>query len=437
MTDRLTLRCILAVMTSLLVTVLINFLIDTAIQRQLERQTEEAAFELLDKLESVDLESWPAVMAAFESRYVSQLNLDLTPQTEHKVSEAESTTLSAWTGDGESIYLDYDEASVLSVLELVQTIEGTGWDLVVQASYEHWFFPDRVMTGLSLMLLLFAAISWSLRPVFIQRQRLREQLTKASQASLSHEALSVDIYSQLNSLVSEAISLKKNEHQMQEQWRDLLHAIAHELRSPLSRINFAISELVSSESQEEKQKLEAAIDCATDEINAMVSEVLQYSRLELEVSQTLFETIDLLELVSGLCPRLQQTYPDVDFQIERENVVVQANAKQLERALINLMRNAARYCQSVVRVQWHTNETALHLSIEDDGPGVAPGKRERIFEPFTRLDPSRSRDSGGVGLGLAIVKAVVNNHGATISVHDAELGGARFLLTLPLKHEDL
>jgi len=287
------------------------------------------------------------------------------------------------------------------------------------------------------MLLLFAAISWSLRPVFIQRQRLREQLTKASQASLSHEALSVDIYSQLNSLVSEAISLKKNEHQMQEQWRDLLHAIAHELRSPLSRINFAISELVSSESLEEKQKLEAAIDCATDEINAMVSEVLQYSRLELELNQTLIETIDLSVLVSGLCPRLQQTYPDVEFRIDGENVVVQANAKQLERALINLMRNAARYCQGVVRVQWHTNERELHLSVEDDGPGVAPGKRERIFEPFTRLDPSRSRDSGGVGLGLAIVKAVVNNHRATISVADAELGGAKFLLKLPLNYTNV
>jgi len=72
------------------------------------------------------------------------------------------------------------------------------------------------------------------------------------------------------------------------------------------------------------------------------------------------------------------------------------------------------------------------IAVEDDGPGIAPEDRERIFEPFVRLDPSRSRETGGAGLGLAIARAAIEGHGGTIALSDSAGGGTRATVTLPM-----
>ena len=69
--------------------------------------------------------------------------------------------------------------------------------------------------------------------------------------------------------------------------------------------------------------------------------------------------------------------------------------------------------------------------VDDDGPGIDPDDRERVFERFTRLDDGRARDAGGLGIGLAIVKAVAEQHGGTVTIDDAPIGGARFVVHLP------
>ncbi len=71
------------------------------------------------------------------------------------------------------------------------------------------------------------------------------------------------------------------------------------------------------------------------------------------------------------------------------------------------------------------------LAVADDGPGIPPGERQRVFERFTRLDEGRSRDAGGFGLGLAVARAVVEEHRGTIAIDDAPGGGARFRVGLP------
>ena len=74
---------------------------------------------------------------------------------------------------------------------------------------------------------------------------------------------------------------------------------------------------------------------------------------------------------------------------------------------------------------------AVELTVDDDGPGIAPEDRERVFERFTRLDDGRARDAGGLGLGLSMVKTIVERHGGTVEVDDAPIGGARFAVRLP------
>lgn len=245
---------------------------------------------------------------------------------------------------------------------------------------------------------------------------------------------SLEIDQSVELLLEELIRLRKKENTRQEQWRDLLYAVAHELRSPLTRINFAL-ELMPDSTPEEMKDLRHDVDQAIDEANHMVKEVLSYSRLESQDQLTEFEWIDIDTLVQALTTKLVTVYPESTFDCQGEHFTVMGDEKLLGRAIINIMRNAARYSQNLVSVSWEKNaeSTTWMLTVEDDGPGIPPGKRARIFEPFTRLDPTRSRDSGGVGLGLAIVKSVVNLHRGEILVEDSESGGSRFVMKFPLQ----
>ena len=103
----------------------------------------------------------------------------------------------------------------------------------------------------------------------------------------------------------------------------------------------------------------------------------------------------------------------------------------MARAVTNLVRNAAKHASRRVRVGYDTTGQDCRIHVDDDGPGIAAADRERIFEPFVRLDTSRSRDTGGYGLGLAIVRRVAAWHGGGVSVESSVLGGARFTISWP------
>jgi signal transduction histidine kinase len=92
---------------------------------------------------------------------------------------------------------------------------------------------------------------------------------------------------------------------------------------------------------------------------------------------------------------------------------------------VNVLRNAVRYARTRVAVTVERAGALTVISVDDDGQGVPPAERERLFEPFTRLEGSRGRESGGVGLGLAIVKSVAEWHGGAARISDSPLGGAR------------
>ena len=101
----------------------------------------------------------------------------------------------------------------------------------------------------------------------------------------------------------------------------------------------------------------------------------------------------------------------------------------LARALANVLRNAVRYARSRVSLSIERSGNRTVINVDDDGPGVPPAERQRLFEPFTRIGGSRERDSGGVGLGLAIVKSVAEWHGGEALISDSPLGGARITIT--------
>ena len=103
----------------------------------------------------------------------------------------------------------------------------------------------------------------------------------------------------------------------------------------------------------------------------------------------------------------------------------------LGQVVRNLADNAARHARSRVAMAVATTPAGIVLTVDDDGPGVPPDERQRVFERFVRLDEARARDAGGSGLGLAIVREVVTGHGGTVEAGESPLGGARFVVRLP------
>ncbi len=218
-----------------------------------------------------------------------------------------------------------------------------------------------------------------------------------------------------------------------DELRDLLHGVAHEFRSPMARLSFALDMAEAEQPKPAVKELIEQMSQALTELDMLVKEVLNYSRLEHGVSELKREEVSVSETVKKIIEQQQQLHPQLFFEDLSADTTIIVDSQLFHRAVVNLVRNAARFAESRVRINCQHHVIGFLFTVEDDGPGIPPGKRARIFEPFTRLDPSRSRDSGGSGLGLAIVKSISTLHQGRVEVSDSPLGGALFTLRWPQK----
>lgn len=212
----------------------------------------------------------------------------------------------------------------------------------------------------------------------------------------------------------------------------LLNAVSHELRTPIARVRFGI-EMASSPDPMDRKRYLSGIVKDLDDLDALVSELLLYARFDRERPELLIEALPAMEWLSALVARAGETSSGILFRVCEEGVPenVPGDARYLTRAVENLLSNAGRHAASRVTVGLTVEGGHLRLRVDDDGPGIPEVERGRIFDPFVRLDQSRSRDSGGYGLGLAIVRQILEWHGGTAKASESPSGGGRFTLDWP------
>jgi two-component system, OmpR family, sensor histidine kinase RstB len=207
--------------------------------------------------------------------------------------------------------------------------------------------------------------------------------------------------------------------------RELLQAVSHELRTPLARINFAIDLIRTARDDNERESRLKSLDTAAQDLDELVGELLQYVRLETSGLRPASESIELLPLVAALIDKESLGSESIQCEVGPElasgKVHVVADRAGLTRALGNLLANACRFGRRRVIVNATASAGGTTIDIDDDGPGIPAADRERVFEPFVRLDES----SRGAGLGLALVKRIVTNHGGTVTASESPLGGCR------------
>ncbi|OLF54711.1 ATP-binding protein [Pseudomonas chlororaphis] len=213
--------------------------------------------------------------------------------------------------------------------------------------------------------------------------------------------------------------------------RELTNAVSHELRTPIARLSFELDQLKQSDP---KHNGELIADMYADlgELEEMVSELLTYASLErgaTVISRENIQARNWLDSVVGSVA-LEAEAAGVQMSIRACEVeCISIEPRFMARALINLLRNAIRYADRRVEISLRLVGQGYEVQVNDDGPGVPVDGRKKIFEPFSRLDASRDRRTGGFGLGLALVRRVSQSHGGQVEVTDSQWGGASFRMT--------
>ena len=208
---------------------------------------------------------------------------------------------------------------------------------------------------------------------------------------------------------------------------------AHELRTPLAVLRTRLDVFKKKErEQKEYDELVQTMETYVDRLSSLISNLLELTETgELpEVEDVSLDSV-IRTVVKDLEPVAHEY--EVKIHTDIEPLTVRGNASLLYRALYNLVENAIRYNEKEgsISIDLKNQDTAGMVKIADTGVGIAPEARELIFEPFYRVNKSRSREFGGAGIGLSLVKAILKRHGAFIAVDANEPQGSVFTITFP------
>ena len=210
---------------------------------------------------------------------------------------------------------------------------------------------------------------------------------------------------------------------------------AHEFRTPLAVLKTRIGLFRKKHdfAPQATEEFLSILEGEVDRLSSMVDSLLKLTNLEQVPREDRIGLDELVQQAAGDMAVLAQK-KHTSIVVAASHGTVTGSRELLRRALFNLVENAVKYGPEGGQVQLSASlegETAI-ITVADQGPGIPQELRERVFEPFFRVDSARSRQSGGTGLGLALVRAITELHGGSVSIEEAPMGGVRFTLKIPV-----
>jgi two-component system OmpR family sensor kinase len=243
----------------------------------------------------------------------------------------------------------------------------------------------------------------------------------------------------LNGMLSQIEAAFAERTASNDRLRRVIADASHELRTPLTSIR-GYAEMLRRGAAESPKDSEAArrrIEEESIRMTGLVDDLLVLARLD-QGRPLAKGAVDLGAIAADAVADARVVAPQREISLSANGpVIVNGDDTRLRQVLGNLVRNALVHTpqQTPIEVAVGSADSFGRMSVADHGPGLSAADIERIFEPFYRADPSRSRDSGGAGLGLSIVSAVVTAHGGRVKITQTEGGGATFEVELPLATE--
>ncbi|MET0663208.1 MAG: ATP-binding protein [Ilumatobacteraceae bacterium] len=287
--------------------------------------------------------------------------------------------------------------------------------------------------GIPVVTAMVAAITWltvtrALRPVHAITVRARE-ITASNLAEPVPVPAGRDEIHELATTVNQMLARLDANHRQQRQF---VADASHELRSPVAASIVQLEVALARPDEVDWTASAGAVLAEQQQLGRLIDDLLALSRLDEDGVGTVTD-VDLDDVIAAEAARPRAVVVDV---VRCDAVRVQGSPALMTRLVRNVLDNAAQHATSRVEVSLSTisgatNGRIARLVVDDDGPGVATADRDRIFDRFIRLDEARGREGGG-GLGLAIASEVARVHGGSVCCEEASLGGARFIVDLPI-----
>ncbi|MET8310779.1 HAMP domain-containing sensor histidine kinase [Micromonospora sp. NPDC005173] len=288
-------------------------------------------------------------------------------------------------------------------------------------------------TGAPLLLALVAVTTWTvagrtLRPV----DAIRAEVADISERSLDRRVSVPTTDDEISRLAGTMNMMLDRLDAAAERQRRFVADASHELQTPLAAARTDLEVALAHPDRTKWNETAADLLAANRRMERLVRDLLFLARADAGVPRPPARPVDLDDIVLAEAARIRGSgHLRVDTGAVSA-AAVDGRRDDLTRAVRNLFDNAEHYASSSVCVELGSDDRRVTLIVHDDGPGIPPADRKRVFERFTRLDDDRSRRTGGIGLGLAIAREIIDAHEGSIDVEDAPRG-ARFVIRLPAR----
>jgi len=289
-----------------------------------------------------------------------------------------------------------------------------------------------LLLGTPLLLILETVVTWiivgrALRPV----ETIRAEVADISALDLSHRVAEPNADDEVGRLARTMNAMLARVEHAADQQRRFVADASHELQSPIAATRIELEVGLAHPDLVEWSASAPRLLSENQRMERLVGDLLYLARNDEPGVPRRFAPVDLDDVVRDEVDRARSLTAKTLNAAPLRPALVNGRADDLGRVVRNLIDNAARYARSRIDVRLTTDDETAVLEVTDDGPGVAPADRSRVFDRFFRTEDDRSRATGGTGLGLAIVHDAVRAHGGTVTIADTP-GGAHFVIRFPL-----
>ncbi|MCV6669853.1 two-component system sensor histidine kinase RstB [Salmonella enterica subsp. enterica serovar Typhimurium] len=406
---------------TLLVGLVYKFTAERAGRQSLDDLMKSSLYLMRSELREIPPREWGKTLKEMDLNLSFDLRVE--PLNHYKLDAATTQRLR----EGDIVALD-DQYT------FIQRIPRSHYVLAVGPVPYLYFLHQMRLLDIALMALIafslaFPVFIW-MRPHWQEMLRLESAAQRFGEGHLT-ERLHFDNGSSFERLGVAFNQMADNINALIASKKQLIDGIAHELRTPLVRLRYRLEtseNLTPPESQ--------ALNRDIGQLEALIEELLTYARLDRPQNELMLTESDLPAWLLAHLQDVQSVTPE--RAVNLVTCVIgdygALDMRLMSRVLDNLLNNALRYSHTTVQVSLLLDGSQATLIVEDDGPGIEADARERVFEPFVRLDPSRDRATGGCGLGLAIVHSIALAMGGSVVCDESELGGAKFSFRWPVWH---
>lgn len=285
-----------------------------------------------------------------------------------------------------------------------------------------WVVMGAIISEIFLLIVFIILAIWVIGRVYIPASEFSEAVTRFG-VDVNAPPVALQGSEEIQSIIVAFNQMQDRVRRLVEDRTQMLAAISHDLRTPITRLQLRIECLEGTPHYKKARK-------DLEEMDSMINSILSFARDHVRSEQ--MEMFDFAALLESVCNDLQDTGMDVCYESNTERLPFFGRMIALKRAMTNLIENAVKYGDKA-EVTLSRQAHRVQIKIIDHGPGIAESERHKVFAPFYRVDPSRTPEKSGTGLGMAVARDIIRAHGGDILLNNGEERGLIVLITLPLE----